>query len=313
MDLSSNRVAFDRCPDYSLHTLFECFTRFLDACQPAHTYRSSRILIKPNLITAGRGNLACTEGVFILAAARFFQELGARVAVGDSPAFGTATSVLDKIGILPFLTRYSIPVVEFNRIRIVTLSSGVRAGLAAEALDCDLLVNLPRVKAHGQLMVTMAVKNFFGCIGGMRKPMWHMKYGGKEGGLENLIVELLSVLPDSITLVDGITAMHRTGPIGGQPYDLGITACSTNPVGVDRALLSVIGLEPERSPLMKACIRAGLAGTDLEQLEFPLLNPSSVQVDSFKVPAELSPVRFNPFRFVKNNLRRAFHRIGLLS
>ncbi len=242
-----------------------------------------------------------------------FKDLGARVSVGDSPAFGSAESVLRQIGILPALHKHSIPVVEFNHVRQVVLPSGIRAGIAAEALDCDLLVNLPRIKAHDQLRVTMAVKNVFGCIVGMRKPMWHMTHGGKEGGLESLIVELVSVLPDSITLADGITAMHRSGPMSGDPYDLGIAACATNPVALDRALLAVIGIKPERSSLMQACVRAGFNGTDLDALDFPLLDPSDVEVDDFIVPDELSPIRFNLFRFLKNNIRRACHRLGLLS
>ena len=314
MDLHSTRVAVDRCADYTPDALHERFTRLVDACEPGCTLRSAQVLLKPNLITARKGTLACTEGAFILAATRFFQEQGAHVSVGDSPAFGTAESVLDTIGILQSLQRQSVPIVEFNRrVRTITLPSGVEAGLSADALDCDLLVNLPRVKAHGQLRATLAVKNYFGCICGMRKPLWHMVHGGKAGGLENLIVELLSVLPESITLVDGITAMHKTGPMGGQPFDLGITACSTNPVSVDRALLAIIGLEPGRSSLMQACLQAGLVGADIEELKFPLLAPANVLADGFKVPDELISIRFNPFRFVKNNIRRAFHRIGFLS
>lgn len=313
MDLRSTCVAIDNCADYAPDTLLESFTRLLDCCEQNCTLRSAQILLKPNLITARRGTLACTEGLFILAAARYFKDLGAQVTVGDSPAFGTAESVLEKIGILQSLKQQSVPIVEFNRARTVLLPSGVQVGLSADALDCDLLVNLPRVKAHGQLRITMAVKNFFGCVCGMRKPLWHMVHGGKAGGLERLIVELLSVLPESLTLVDGITAMHKTGPMGGQPFKLGITACSSNPVSVDRALHAIIGLEPDRSSLMQECLKAGIVGSNLEDLTFPLLTPANVQVDGFAVPEELISIRFNPFRFIQNNIRRALLRIGLLS
>ena len=271
---------------------------------PELNLRSARVLIKPNLISATHGTLPCTEGAFILAAAQLFKDQGADVRVGDSPAFGSAESVLGKIGILDSLKKLSVPVTNFTQARTITLPSGIQAGLAVDALECDLLVNLPRVKAHVQMRMTLAVKNYFGCLVGFRKPLWHMMYGGKNGGFAQYIVELLSFLPKSLTLVDGITAMHKTGPIKGMPFDLGLVACSPNPVAIDRTFFEITGLDPCAGPLMKVCLEAGLIGTDITQLQYPLYAPQEVQVSNFEVPRELSPVRFNPFRFIKNTIRR---------
>ncbi|MCI5190639.1 MAG: hypothetical protein D3905_12820, partial [Candidatus Electrothrix sp. AS4_5] len=55
---------------------------------------SAQVLLKPNLISAKTGPLACTEGAFILAVAKRFIDQGAKVSLGDSPAFGTTASVL---------------------------------------------------------------------------------------------------------------------------------------------------------------------------------------------------------------------------
>jgi uncharacterized protein (DUF362 family) len=304
MDIISTTVGIVRCPYYSSEILTESLQKLAEVCCTNINLRAARIVIKPNLISARRSPLACTEGRFILAAARLFMNHGARVIVGDSPAFGTTRAVLDKIGVLHALQKMAVPIADFTRVKPVILPSGLTTGLAAEALDCDLLVNLPRVKAHAQLRVTLAVKNYFGCVAGLRKPCWHMKYGGTTGAFEHHLVELLSVLPQSITFVDGITAMHRNGPISGEPFDLGIVACSANPVAADRALLEVIGLEPHASPLMLACIDAGITGIDLAELAFPILAPRDVKAENFEVPAELSPIRFSPFRFLKSNIKR---------
>jgi uncharacterized protein (DUF362 family) len=313
MDCRSTSVALTHCTDYHPRTLCQAFDRLWAACAPSRNLLGAQVLLKPNLITSRRGLLACTEGRFILAAARWFLEQGSRVAVGDSPAFGTAESVLASMGVAHALRGLGVRVADFGRTRPVALPSGLTVGLAAEALDCDLLVNLPRVKAHAQMRVTLAVKNYFGCVGGMRKPLWHMRHGGTKGRFAEHLAELLTVLPGGVTLVDGITAMHRTGPTGGEPFPLGLSACSTNPVALDRALLEVLGVAPEASPLLQACLRNEQTGAASGQLHFPLLTPAELRAAGFVVSPELMPVRFNPLRFGKNSVRRLLIRLGALS
>ncbi|HER62635.1 MAG TPA: DUF362 domain-containing protein [Desulfobacteraceae bacterium] len=313
MELSSNKVFLEKSPGYREADLLDCFNRLLISSIPTTNLNSLNVLLKPNLISARMGTLPCTEGRFIAAAAKWFLEHNARVSVGDSPAFGTAAGVLRRIGIADELRRLSVPIADFTRVRHVTLPSGLRAGMAASALECDLLVNMPRVKAHAQFRVTMGVKNLFGCLAGMRKPLWHMVHGGREGRFADHLVEFLAVLPSGVTLVDGITAMHRTGPMGGQSFPLGITACSSNPVAVDRALLAVLSIAPERSPLMQACSAMGINGIELAGLEFPLHCPAELAVNSFAVPGALHPVRFSLSRFIRGNFRRILLKLGPLS
>jgi len=312
MDLISNDVYLEKCSDYTDQKLMDCCNRMLTPCISSNL-SSTRVLLKPNLITARMGKLACTEGTFILAVAQWFLDQNAHVSIGDSPAFGTSTSVLQKLGIADALRKLPVSITDFTHVRTVTLPSGIRAGMAVDALDCDLLVNIPRVKAHAQLRVTLAVKNLFGCLVGMRKPLWHMVHGGKCGGFTDHLVELLSVLPSGITLVDGITAMHQTGPMGGRSFPLEVIACSRNPVAIDRAMLSILGLAPEMSPLMESCIKMGLNGTDLNYLDFPLSTPDELEVDCFEVPETLNNVRFNPFNFFRGIARRILLKLSLSS
>ncbi len=283
--------------------------RLLSALGSLPEVRTSAVLLKPNLITARNGHLACTDARFLVAAARWFRDHGAKVTVGDSPSFGSARAVLGKIGALAELQRLDVPIVEFRQARAVFLPSGRKANLAAAALDCDLLVNLPRVKAHAQMRVTLAVKNCFGCLSGWHKPWWHMVHGGRKPCFPDLLVELLTALPPTLTLVDGIVAMHGTGPVHGEPFPLHLIAAGRNPVAIDTALLQLLGIAPEQSPLWLAARQAGLPGSRLEQLVFPLAVPADWAACGFLVPATLTPIRFNPLRFVKNSVKRLLLRL----
>ena len=157
--------------------------------------------------------------------------------------------------------------------------------------------------------MTLAVKNCFGCVSGFQKPWWHMLHGGKEGIFFDLLAALLAHLPPSIHLVDGITAMHKTGPMHGKPFPLGCMVCGTNPVAVDTVLLYILRVVPNKSPLWLAARKAGLAGTQLDELIVDRSQLDALRVDGFRIPAELNPVRFNPLRFLKNNGKRILLRL----
>ena len=309
MLLNSTRVALLAQPTYAQPSLDLAVDRLLAGCEACRSLRSARVLLKPNLITARNGTLACTDRRLLVAAARWFIDRGARVAVGDSPSFGSARAVLAKIGALDSLLRLGAEVVEFRQAVATKLPGGLQAPLAAPALDCDLLVNLPRVKAHAQMRITLAVKNYFGCVSGFYKPWWHMLHGGDQPRFPALLVDLLAVLPAGLSLLDGVVAMHQSGPVHGEPYPLGLLACSTNPVALDTALLVVLGIEPELCPLWRAARAAGLQGAQVDELRFPETTPAALAVRDFVVPATLNPIRFNPFRFVKNSLRRLVLRL----
>ncbi|MEA2114991.1 MAG: DUF362 domain-containing protein [Thermodesulfobacteriota bacterium] len=304
MNLNSTVVALTSCPEYTQPTLVDTINRVMASLDQIPNLHSCTVLLKPNLITARYGILPCTEPAFMLAVARWFVDQGARVRIGDSPAFGSAGAALQTLGITAELTDLGVRITDFKRYRNVDLAGGGKAGIAVDAMECDLLVNLPRIKAHAQTRVTLAVKNCFGCLAGLRKPWWHMAYGGKGGGFSDRLVQLLDVLANSITLVDGVHAMHKTGPLHGEMYPLTLLGASSNPAAMDRALLKVLDVDPEQSPLMQACRRAGVLGAEFSQLQFPLATPIELQVHDFQVPEQLNPVRFNLFRYAKNTVRR---------
>jgi uncharacterized protein (DUF362 family) len=203
----------------------------------------SRVLLKPNLVSAVRHKgLACTHPEVVAAVAEWFLDQGAKVRIGDSPAFGSALGVMAACGISAALKGLPVTMLNFEAAQPVRLASGLSVGVARAIGECDLLVNLPKIKAHGQLYVSLAVKNYFGAVVGFRKPWLHARYGDVDTRFEAMLVDLLGVLPGGITLADGVVAMHCDGPVGGKPFPLHLLAGGLNPVALDTALLDVLGL-----------------------------------------------------------------------
>ena len=82
-------VAISRCHSYRRSELIEGVAGLLSSLSFT-VPRGSKVLLKPNLVAAGRpADLACTHPEFVAAVAQWFVDHGAKVAVGDSPATGS--------------------------------------------------------------------------------------------------------------------------------------------------------------------------------------------------------------------------------
>ena len=184
------------------------------------------------------------------------------------------------------------------------LPCGIDVGLAREPLECDLFINVPKVKAHSQMYVTLATKNLFGIVLGMQKAMLHMRHGGRNGLFPRVIVDLIEVLPAQLAIIDGITAMHHTGPVNGVALQLGCLGCSTDPIALDTAILQMLELDEQRSPLWCEAQRRGCPGASIDNIAYQQRPPEFFHGSGFIAPDELAPIRFNPFRFMRSTLKR---------
>ena len=263
----------------------------------------ARVLVKPNLVAPRNPGLSCTDPECVRAVCAALLDLGLRVTVADSPAFGTAAQVARSAGLDRALKPLGLAVRSLKHPRPLALSFGGRIGLSQDALDHDLILNLPRLKAHGQMRVTAAVKNLFGCVTGFRKALAHAIIGDTADHFSRLIVEVMAALPPVLTLLDARLAMHRTGPIKGDPFALHLLAASADPVALDTAIYGLLGLGPQQVPLWDECRRRNLPGADPANLRFPLDQPQAFEAGGFLLPDPLEPIVFRPLRLVRGRIK----------
>ncbi|GAB7079182.1 DUF362 domain-containing protein [Megalodesulfovibrio paquesii] len=307
--MSLLQVHLARCGSYVDPALPATVSGLLQAagCTPPP---GTRVLVKPNLISAADAGLAATHPAVVRAICLHLLECGCRVQVGDSPAFGTGHIVARKVGLLAALRGLPVRLVELNRPCAQDLSFGEHIGVSAVALEQDLLVNAPKCKVHLQMRLSLAVKNCFGCVVGMRKPLAHARYGEQGNRFEAMLLDILAALPPMVSLLDGITAMHVRGPMGGQAYALGLLGASSCAVALDTAVSTLLGVGPEQSAIWQESLRRGLPGARLEQIEFPALAPQDFDAAGFKVPGVLRPVTFNPMQLARGACKRLLARLG---
>lgn len=301
---SAHPVALIRCGGYQPPLLAEALQSLLAHLELPASLPGMTVLLKPNLISSRGPSLACTHPRLIAAVARWFIDQGARVKIGDSPAFGTTSSVMARHGMTDLLAGLPVEQVQFRTPVRRTLAGGLTVEIAAEALECDLLVNLPKLKAHNQMYMTAAVKNFFGVVVGIRKAMLHMRCGNSHREFAEMVLALPDLLGPHLSIVDGIEPMHRSGPLDGEPLDLRCLAGSRCPVTLDTALMQLLELAPEKSPLWQVAADGGHPGSRAGGIHYPLAGPREFRGSGFVAPGDLHPIRFSPLRLLVGAMRR---------
>ena len=93
------------------------------------------ILIKPNFVALRNAELSCTHPAVIAAAAQHLRDRGARVTVGDSPAFGTAEAIASRIELTPVLKELGVRLITLSRPRRITTHPGLY--ISVDALEAD--------------------------------------------------------------------------------------------------------------------------------------------------------------------------------
>jgi uncharacterized protein (DUF362 family)/Pyruvate/2-oxoacid:ferredoxin oxidoreductase delta subunit len=268
--VSRARVSIVRCGSYERSEVKAAVRRAVELIGGAERFlpEAGGVLLKPNLLWASaRERRVCTDPEVVRAAAELLRDAGAReISAGDSPGMGPGTKVMRRCGwdgVVPDWLRR----VDFESGRPHPSPTHPDLELAAAALDAGLLVNLPKVKTHAYMGLTLAVKNLFGCVVGTRKARWHLRAGENRELFARLLVEIACSFRPGLVIVDGVIGMEGNGPGSGRPRDLGLIVSGDNPSAVDAVLCRIVGFEPAAVPTLAAARDLAAGSTELSEIE----------------------------------------------
>ena len=252
----------------------------------------TKVLIKPNFLAPARPERAMTTHPLVLrAAVEYALERGARVLVADSPGMGGFERLLREGGYKEALKGLPIELRPFKET--VGVDIGEPFGvieIARQAIEADVVINLPKLKTHAMMLLTLGVKNLFGCIVGLEKPEWHMRSGVDRRMFARLLVQLCSAVRPAATLVDGVLAMEGQGPgRSGIPRPLGLLAAGAGAPAVDMAICRLLNVAPGELPTHRAAAELGLAPPGVA------IQGDFAPVGAFRLPV-LAPLTFGPAR-----------------
>jgi len=249
------------------------------------------VALKPNVLTgklSGRG--VTTDPRVIEALIGLSFEAGAgEVLVVEGSGYGVPTSeALELSGMREVAERNGAVVVDVDRDEVV--EAEVPDPLILERIpvskrfhDADVRVNVPVMKTHDQLIMTLGMKNMKGIIQKPTKRLFH------RIGLAKAVVDLNKAVPLDLTVVDAIHAMEGLGPSYGEVFEMDVIMAGRDVYSLDVVGAQVMGIPPEELEYLKAAAEQDLVKLDGSGIEV-VGEPVSAVSRSFKwPPMELSP------------------------
>jgi uncharacterized protein (DUF362 family) len=116
-------------------------------------------------------------------------------------------------------------------------------------LDCDFLVNVPKIKYMHGVKVTCAMKNIFGCNAVQKKSVYH-------NTLSEAIVGLNKIMRTSLVVADGLVVN------GKYTKRLNLVMASENVVAADAAASRLLGINPKSVKQLSLASRESLGELD---------------------------------------------------
>jgi uncharacterized protein (DUF362 family) len=234
------------------------------------------VLIKPNVVAPfSPDSGAVTNPQVTRAIADIVEEHKGLAVIAESSAVGVDTEEAFRVAGYETLRDRGYRVVNLKKeSRQVTVSVKDAHRLSEFRTwelvrEADAIINVPVMKTHDQVGLTLGIKNLKGLVSDKTKRAIH------RNGVLKGVADLASALSPALTVIDGTIGQEGLGPAHGIPVPLGILLASRDLVAGDTIASVVMGFDPGESESTVYAARKGLGTMNLDEIEVvgePLAN-----------------------------------------
>lgn len=293
--MNKPKVSLIKCDSYETEQVYAAVKRCVDLLGgiKAFVKPGERILLKPNLLSAREPERAITTHPEVARAMiRLVKAAGATPVLGDSPggAIKGVERVWERTGMKKLAEEEQIELVNFetsgSEEKKIDHELQGSLHISKAVLNADGIINLPKLKTHGLLLYTGALKNLYGCIPGLRKAEYHKNVPFPDD-FSRLIGEIYLLVKDKIrfTLIDGIVGMEGNGPSSGDIRKLDMIIASADAVALDTAITSLLGYKPSKIDLLNYLGKKNAGVNTLSAIEITGDNANRFNLKKFKFPS----------------------------
>ena len=254
--------------------------------------KGMRIVIKPNLVSFRPPEEAVTTHPALLKAlVRMLIEKGAEVVIGDSPGGPNNLTFMNKV--------YSATGMQEAEALGAVLNCDLEEktedfpeGKALKSITytaylkkADAIIDFCKLKSHGLMGMSAAVKNMYGAVPGLLKPQMHYRFPN-EKEFSEMLIDLNEFLKPRLAICDAVVGMEGNGPLNGKPRSVGAIIAAKTTYACDLVAAELIGRKYEDIPTLAAAFERGLAPKTAAELSV-YGNIDDFRVENFEAP----PVR----------------------
>lgn len=270
--MSEYTVSVVPCSDYSEENVSLAMDTALSAIGGLDWVRKGmRVLIKANLVAPMKPEKAATtHPALVCELTKRLIRQGAQVVIGDSPGGFFNVSSLNKVYSQTGMELAEALGAELNRninFHTVDINGKVMHSLTYTSYidDCDAMIDFCKLKSHGMVGMSGAVKNLYGVIPGLLKPETHYIYPDMDD-FANMLVDINEYFRPRLTLIDAVIGMEGNGPTAGTPKTIGVLIASKSTHAADLIASEIIGIESMDVPTIRAGIKRGLIPEDYREI-----------------------------------------------
>lgn len=256
-----------------------------------------RVAVKVNLVTAMKPDSAATvHPAVVCALVKLLRQRGAEVVIGDSPGGVYNAAYLHMVYEVCGMRQAEAFGARLNddfsqmEVEYPEAVQARRFPYTAWLSKADAIIDLCKLKTHGMMGLTCAVKNFFGSIPGTQKPEFHYRYPRAED-FADVLVDLYEYSRPRLCVCDGVIGMEGNGPTQGTPREIGCLLAARNGHALDLVAAGLIGLEAKDVPTLQAAVRRGLVPAAADALSI-YGDPARFRVPDYKTVPSQSNVFF---------------------
>jgi ferredoxin len=180
--------------------------------------------------------------------------------------------------------------------------------VAREAVECDFIVSLPKLKTHTHMYYTGAMKNLFGAVPGLQKTRFHFRFPEKDD-FADMLIDLNLLLKPAFAVMDAVVSMEGKGPSGGDPFPLGLVLASADVLALDIIACGIIGYRYQDIPMLDRALKRETTPwvKSAGDIEVKGESPEDVKPASYKKVGIISDIGFFKksipgflYRFIKD-------------
>jgi len=291
--LENYDVAVVRCKTYDVEAVKPALEEAVNAVNGLDfVMPGMKIIIKPNLVSFKKPDAAATTHPALLEAlVEMLLARGADVTIGDSPGGPHSLPLLNRVYTATGMDRVEKLGAKLNRNmneKTVDFPEGkvLKNFTYTEYLDeADAIIDFCKLKSHGMLDMSAAVKNLFGTIPGLKKPEVHYKFQN-DAEFADMLVDLNEYFKPRLAICDAVVGMEGNGPTAGTPRQIGAIIASKSTYYADVVGAELIGMNIDGLPTLQAAYERGFAPASSKNLRV-YGDIRALTVDDFKAP----PVR----------------------
>lgn len=262
---------------------------------------NKKVLLKVNLMLADVPEKSVnTHPEFVRAVIRNIKRLGGYPYIGESSgAYGFTKEAFEISGIAKVAQEENVEMINFDACpsekAVISGTCLTHIYLPKILRDMEVLVSLPKLKTHRQLLYTGALKNLVGLIPGSHKVSFHL-VSRNLNELAQAIIDLNCHVKFHLGIMDGVWGMEGNGPTSGSRRESRFIAASRDLVALDSVCSHLMGFRPQEILTNRIAAERGLGNASLGRIEISGDFPAA-SLMPFQRPQDRLKLRSNPVFF----------------